>query len=186
MAKYFVHEGLQLETIAVSGSHFGGTSTSPNVDAVTLESVVTALGIGIVADLAALKAFWATTSGIDQFLLLARELLEENAKLFPSPLNGDPDGPDSALSRDFHQQSNQYVLPIGFSDAIAVLPDSNSDAARNRLIVKALEFDHTNIKKHATTEDAREAWVAYTIAADSDHERTLAQKGYLINPPSSN
>ena len=194
MAKYFVHEGLQFETIEVAPASIGQSGNMP-INAVTLQSVAEALGssadntnpgvlAGADADarLSTLKGYWSTTGITDQYLNLIKELLDERAEVFPNKISGV--NTDSSVMADFHKLSASYILPIGISNAMANLPATTTDAgrtaARNRLVVKSLEVDHTNIIKHGTQAEAREAWVAYTLAS-TDGEQQLARQGYLVN-----
>ena len=201
MAKYFVHEGLEFETRSVPAVSLNPSATAGTVDAVTLDSVATAFGTAIIPALTVpspnntsakyLIDFWKTTgrrtphspSNItDQYQQLVIEILQqqypirENIVGVGVDLIGSP-----PRTWDFHQQSTQYILPIGFSNAWKILPGNNDDA-RDRIIVKSLEIDHVNIKKHDSITEARDAWEAYIITSNTDREQRLARAGYLNNP----
>ena len=89
MAKKFVYEGFELDTINVVQSEvLLDFQLGTNYDAVTLNSVVTALGTGVVADIAALVDFWTVPATGDRYLRLARELIEESAGLVTDPTPG--------------------------------------------------------------------------------------------------
>ena len=193
MAKYFVHEGMQFQTISVSATRFNGPLNA-TYECVTLESIADALGTEVVAGAdttarsTALQAFFAedpTPPLTDRYQILARELVNQKASIDPDDTPGA--GADSTTTAHIHGLSHQYILPPGLSDGMTVVPASNSDigSSRDRISVKALEVRHDNIKKHETTTEAWDAWVAYIISNQSTAEQSLAEQGYLLNSGST-
>ena len=138
MAKqYMVVNGLQLETITVGVGTYE-PHNSAALDSVTLESVVTALGTSIIADLAALQLWWdPSASGIDDiYQKQARGFLKLTSPLLTMRSVDTTDGSENA---QLHQGSYFNILPVGASDTISALSTDNSSAAneRNRIIVKS-------------------------------------------------
>ena len=187
MAKYFVHAGLQFETISVLPTDLDGVGTE-NVDACTLESVVTALGSDIVSganptiQMTTIRSWWSQISLSDTFLIASREILNANAPLIASAVTGQD--PDSSLSRNFHKLSSEYILPTYLANAMVGIAISDGDASmeRNRLVVRAISVRHDNIMKHDTEEEAWQAWTAYVVTQSARQDMMIAQQGYLINP----
>lgn len=186
--KYFVHEGLQFQTIEVPDRAYSSTGSNTQYsDAVTLESVVAALGTGIVtgADTAAqivtIRGWWTGGSGLQEF---SRESVDLNSPLLSvSTLTRDKDV-NTGAGQNLHQTSSQYILPPNISLAISALPGAVGDAAnaRNQLIVRALEVKHDNIQKHAQPTNAWHAWRQYIAVEEFTQERAKAVTNYLINP----
>ena len=186
MAKHFVYAGLQFDTIELERRVFAGFTDITTVEAVTLDSVVTALGTGVVADLAALIALWnesPTPPITDTFQRLARGQLNLANPLVSGTQTDREDG--TTTGRVF-QRSYQYILPPGLSNGMSVLSTSsgNADRERNRLLVKSLEVRHDNIRKYGDAGPAWDAWVEYVIASEAEQELTTAARGYFVTPPS--
>lgn len=179
MAKHFVYQGLEFQTVQVTATQLGG-SGGELVDACTLESVVTALGTDVVADVATIRGWWTETGITDSFQRLAREVLNSNGPLVTDPQRGQGESADS----NFHRLASAYILPPQLANAIADVPASNADAsrARTRLIVKSLSVRHDNIIKHSSSELAWQAWTAHFIAAATQIDNQLAKAGYFITP----
>ena len=186
-AKYFVHEGLQFQTIELPRRTFASQTGDDVLDAVTLDSVSSVLGADVVADLNALLAWWTEDRANDKvFLRLAKQLLTEKSDLVSGSVY-DEDDTAQNTARRVHETSYQWVLPQGTSNCIGDLPESNTDlvAARNKVLVKSLEVQHNNIKKHRTADDAWDAWIAYEVADEASQEKSSAERGYFISPPVS-
>ena len=192
--KYFVYAGLEFQTEEVALSTSTGT-----VDAVTLESIVAALGDVIdpntdppdaAADaarrLTTVKGWWSTdpadTELDDRFQLLARQVLRSTANLAGTAGELQLDNP--IRTRNFHLLAHIYILPPHLGNAIDVL-SMGTDEQENtqiKLCVKALQVRHDNIIKH---DDADDAWQAYIIEAmreTSLANSTRALQGYYVNP----
>lgn len=190
MAKYFIHAGLQFQTISVLRNTFTPLLTDATaIDAVILSSVSEALGADVLGDtgatdadkmenrLTALKAIWTATR-TDRFWAFAQDTLKEEANLLSTT------GIGEAEASDLHRRSWQYILPVGFSNALTLLPGERDDAgnARDRISAKALEVRHDNIAKHATAGSAWDAWTTYEIAREAGEGLDLAKADYFINP----
>ena len=192
--RFFVHEGLQFETIDIMRSDFDSLSGSDGITAVTLESIATILGDDVLgpgtpaAQLAALRSWWADTT-IDRFLQIAKEIVQKKSNVIGSPKADVNVG--VGLTRNFHETSYQWILPEGLSNCIkplstsATVPVTSVQDGRNVLMVKSLEIRHDNIRKYTSASDAWDAWIAYTITKETEEDEALANSGYLINPSSS-
>ena len=191
--QFFVHEGLQFETIDIMRSDFNSLSGSAPIASVTLESIATVLGSNVLgpgvltAQVAAIRSWWADST-TDRFLQIAKEIIQNKSNIIGSPKI---DVNVGSLSRNFHETSYQWILPEGLSNCIKSLSTSASQPAtsvqdgRNRLMVQALEIRHDNIKKHTSADDAWNAWIAYIITKETEEEEAIANSNYLINPSSS-
>lgn len=189
MAKYFVAEGLEFQTVELLPVQLDSAATgSTHVDACTLESVVTALGDTIVmganiaAQITTIRGWWTETGITDTFQKLAREILNANAPLVVGAIRGRGE----ATTNNFHQLAHQYILPPYVAEGISVLSSSSTSTTRtqerNRIAVEALSVRHDNIIKHDSAAGAWEAWVAYYVAVAAQDDLTAANRGYLINP----
>ena len=188
--QFFVHEGLQFETIDVRRSDYASLSGSDGIASVTIESVATVLGDHVLgpgvltAHVAAMRSWWADTT-VDRFLQISREIVQAKSNILGST-KADINVP--ALTRNFHETSWQWILPVGLSNCIkplstsATSPSTSVQDGRNILMVRALEIRHDNIRKYTSAADAWNAWIAYTITKETQEEQALANSGYLINP----
>ena len=191
MAKYFVHAGLEFQTVSLLPTDLDGTGTV-RVDACTLESVVSALGTGIVmgADVAAqittIRGWWNEGTATDVFQRFAREILNANAPLIAGTVTGDQEPTPSNV----HRLAHEYILPPYIGNGITALAGSNAGAMamaeRNRIVVEAISVRHDNLRKFPSADEAWQAWTAYTVAHLAQEDVHLANTGYLINPPSPN
>ena len=180
MAKYFVYRGFQFQTISVLRSEFNAFPEGSAIDAVSLESVTTALGTGVVANLAALQALWGSSGVTDKYQLFARQTVELNAPLITGQKT---DIDDSSTMATLHQQSYRFILPMGLAEGFGENPTAaaNADTARNRGLVAMLEVPHDNIKKHDTEAEAWTAWGAYEVGRTANEGLSLVSGDYLIN-----
>ena len=190
--KFFVYEGLEFETIEAAQRNFTGLPVNNDpVDSVTLDSVLTALGTEVVADMPALRAWWDVgESGIDEIQVLARQFISTKAPLITGTV--DDVETQSITGKNLHNLSYQSILPVDLSLCITDLPGAAGDVAdaRDRISVKALEVRHDNIKKHAVTATvtiaqakvaAWAAWRQYALSKEIAEETSSADN-YLINP----
>ena len=188
--RYFVHEGLEFNTLDIRRSDYSSLSGSDGIASVTIESIVTALGNhvltsgGLTAQVAEIRSWWADTT-TDRFLQISREIVQAKSDILGS-IKRDID--ISSLTGNFHETSYQWILPVGLSNCIKSLstsstqPVSSPQDGRNILMVRALEIRHDNIRKYTSQADAWNAWIAYTITKETQEEQALANSGYLINP----
>ena len=177
MAKIFVRDGYQLGTISVRGDTIGKAMTE-DFDCVTLETIIAALGTGVVADMATARALWTESGATTAFQRGKRELVNLSGPLVVSTTPGT--GEDTGTTANIHRLSDVYLLPEGLSDGTTTLPDAIGDVAdaRNRTAIKAFEVKHDNILKHATASQAWDAYIAYVTNPNDSN----ARRGYLINP----
>ena len=194
MAKHFVYDGLPFQTRLVA------TNDQTNLmgvgpDAIDLHSVVPILGPPVVqADLLGYWNLSPTPPLVDRYQISAREILSE---LSPLAMNVAEAGTESPVVRfNTHKLGYNYILPPGLSDTIDLLPrpltfdgptvDTDRTnaitAGRLRFLVKFLEVDHANIKKHDTEQEAWNAWGAYAISQGSARDTQRARANYLIKP----
>ena len=186
MAKYFVHQGLQFQTVSVLPTELGGTGNE-RVDACTLESVVLALGNTIVtgADAAAqmitIRGWWSETGITDIFQRLSREILNSNGALVARPVRGQGESTDSNL----HQLAHEYILPPYLANCISTLATNSGGAGgeRARIVVEALGVRHDNVIKHSDADQAWQAWTAYIVSESGRDDTEITRRGYFINPP---
>ena len=193
MAKHFVYDGLPFQTKGVATDD-RNELTGSGTDAIDLHSVVPVLGPGV-ADENALLAYWnlsPTPPLVDRYQIAIREILDENAPV----VNVDEAGTSPPVQFNTHKLGFSYILPPGLSDAIDLLPRpltfSGPQQARNltnaitagrlRFLIKSLEVDHANIRKHDTEQEAWNAWGAYAISQGSARDTQRARANYLINP----
>ena len=181
MAKFMVYEGLEFGSVSATPGTFETQGSDP-LDAITLDSIATALGADIVTDLDALKAWWGT----DTNTLLA---IDRGSLTNVSPLRAGTyrEPPPATADVTLHQTSYKWILPKGASSAYAAKSTDNTESGRerNRAVVKALENCHDNIKKHTTAVLAWNAYNDYDVygRARCDDERSKqARAAYFINP----
>lgn len=185
--KYFVYKGLQFETLDIPSNTFTGFSTLDSIEAVDLESVVTALGTDIIsgantaAQVTTIRGMWSE-SVTNQYQRFARQVLNEQATLIT---NAVVDATDNLITGNFHNLSHTWILPSAFSEGMNELPDATGDAeaARSRMVVEVISIRHDNIAKHATSAQAWQAYIGSTFAAEGSEAKMVADRAYYKNPP---
>lgn len=188
MAKYFIHAGLQFETITVKRSVLV-INPPPNqadldVEAVTMESVVKALGDFVSGDtdqekIDNLRGWWDQHDGLDILQRSARELLNRNAPLLDNPIRGDGESGTNYV----HRLSHEYILPPHCAEGLHPAATSDDDDLRDRehfrIILNTLQFKHDNVHKYDTPAAAWLAWVAYLTVQRADIDRIEGTRAYL-------
>lgn len=212
MAKYFVHEGLEFQTIEVRPVTIG-FSGNTNLQAITAESVIAALadgtttgiipGADAAAQLLAYNAVWNTEQAPGTIRQLNQDIFRRKVRLIADTTPGT--GSDATVTANINSLSAQYILPPGFSDVLHELPDYvvreqfgqipgesvsafNTRLAtvrgtrRNYALIKSLEIRHDNIIKHDTANVAWEAWRRYVEVTEASEDKSGAESGYLVKP----
>lgn len=202
MAKYFVHEGLEFQTIEVPPVTIG-FSGNTNLQAITAESVIAALGTTILADVDAYKAVWNTEQAPGTIRQLNQDIFRRKVRLIADTTPGT--GSDATVTANINSLSAQYILPPGFTDVLHELPDyvvreqfgqipgesvgafntrlaTARAARRNYALIKSLETRHDNIIKHDTANVAWESWRRYIEVTEASEDKSGAESGYLVKP----
>ena len=188
MAKYFIHAGLEFQTITVTledlgFDHHGADTTE--VEACTLESIVTALGDFVTGDndqekIDNLRGWWGQYDGLDILQSSARALLRRSAPLLDDPIRGNGESNDSNV----HRLSHQYILPPHCAEGVVAASTHADDTTRAnehfRIVLDALQVKHDKIRKYDTAEDAWLAWVTYITVqrADTETKRNEGTRAY--------
>lgn len=188
MAKYFVHAGLQFQTVELLPAELNASGTM-RVDAVTLESVRDNLselitGADDAAKMTTLRGWWTEPGTLtDLFQRVSRQTLNDSGALVMGTLQG----LGESTMNNFHRRSHEYILPPHLSEGITTIPLADSDDtktdSRLRILVESLQIRHTNIIKHNDAPAAWKAWNAYIVTEEASEEHALARQGYFVMPP---
>ena len=191
--RFFIHAGFEFRTIDVAPSVLGLGGAS-NIAITVLEDVVAALtgsdqftpilaGQDADAKMNTLTSYWTTRQGGIQEV--RRDVMNSRAPLI-EPLGRTYDVDETrqipANAFNVHKEANQWILPQGFDQVVAIPTRGQVRAAQLLNLVRALMFDHTNVQKFSYYGDA---WTAYNnlfLTRGLEDEMRETRADYYVDP----
>ena len=189
--KYFIHMGIQFRTIDVAPSLLGLGGTN-NIGVTVLEDVVFGLtdtgaftpmlaGDSQTVKMNTLTSYWTTRQGGIQEV--RRDVMNSRAPLLdPNPSDAD-DSRQTPATYNVHKEANNWILPKGFDQVIAIPNAANMPVGGQLLtLVEGLIYNHSNLEKFDTTAEAWEAYNNWFITQGLEDEIASTRDDYFVNP----